>query len=250
MIVVATLAGGVLSVVLAAMLALTLLRRWAQRLVSFAVGVLLATALLNLMPEASNALGPELAGAWLLGGVLIFFVLEKLALWRHAHVHGDDAHHDHAHVPSSAPSPAGAMIVLGDGLHNFVDGILIAAAFLTDPALGIATAMAVIAHEIPQELGDFMVLLNAGYTRRRALLLNALSGAAALGGGLLGYIALQGAQHLIPYALALSAASFLYIAIADLVPELHRARKRFSELLLQSLLISAGIATVALLHRH
>jgi zinc and cadmium transporter len=166
-------------------------------------------------------------------------------------VHGDEPHlHEHDHSHAHALSPTAAMILLGDGLHNFVDGVLIAAAFLTDPALGVATALAVVAHEIPQELGDFMVLLAAGYSRGKALLLNAVSGAAAVAGGVLGYFALQGAQHVIPYALALSAASFIYIAVADLVPELHKARKRFSELLLQSTLIGAGILAVAALHRH
>lgn len=252
MIVAATLTGGVLSVLLAAVAALTVLARWADRLVSFAVGVLLAAALTHLLPESTNALGPERAGTWVLGGLLLFFVLEKLALWRHAHVHpGAVAMPLHGErVAGSAPAPSGAMIVLGDGVHNFIDGVLIAAAFLQDPALGVATAIAVTLHEVPQEIGDFMVLLAAGYSRRRALLLNVLSGAAAVAGGVIGYLALDRAQDAIPYLLALAAASFIYIAVADLVPELHRLRRRLGDALLQAALIGTGIAAVALLHQH
>lgn len=130
----------------------------------------------------------------MLAGILLFFALEKTALWRHDHTHRG---------ATRVPAPTGLMIVLGDGLHNFVDGVLIAAAFLQDSALGFATATAVIAHEIPQEVVDFMVLLAAGYSRQRALLLNAVSGAMAVVGGLLGYIFLQGVQGAIPYLLAL-----------------------------------------------
>jgi zinc and cadmium transporter len=243
MIVLATLAGGVLSVLLAALLALTVLARWANRLVSFAVGVLLAAALLKLWPESANALGPEEAGAWVLGGVLLFFVLEKLALWRHDH---------HGHRQASGPerqAPTGPMILLGDGMHNFIDGVLIAAAFLQDPAVGVAVAAAVVLHEVPQEIGDFMILLNAGYSKRRALAYNALSGAAAVLGGVLGFFALRGAESVVPHLLALAAASFLYIAVADLVPELHRAR-RLTEAGLQFGLILVGIASITLLHTH
>lgn len=245
MIIAATLAGGVLSVLLAAIAALTVLTRWADRLVSFAVGVLLAAALLKLLPEASNALGPELAGAWLLGGVMLFFLLEKLALWRHEH-------HSHTTPPHvrRATSPVGPMILLGDGLHNFIDGVLIAAAFLQDPSLGVATAVAVVLHEIPQEIGDFMVLVNAGYSRRRALLFNALSGTAAVVGGVLGYMMLRAAEAVVPYLLALAAASFLYIAVADLVPELHKARRRLRDAGLQFGLIGAGIAAITVFHSH
>ncbi len=207
----ATLAGGVLSVIAATLLSLTVLARWAPRLVSFSVGVLLAAALLEILPEAAQQLPPYQVGATMLAGIFLFFALEKTALWRHDHVHQD---------AREAPHPTGLMIVLGDGLHNFVDGVLIAAAFLQDPALGVATTTAVIAHEIPQEVGDFMVLLAAGYSRRRALLLNAVSGSAAVAGGLLGYVVLQGVQGAIPYLLALAAASFIYIAVADLMPAL------------------------------
>lgn len=231
----ATLASGVFSVLLAATLALTWLPRFADRMVAYAVGVLLAFAFTSLLPEAVElGVDPVLAGQWLLGGVVGFFLLEKAALWRHAHEHGEH-HHDHA--------PRVAMVVLGDGLHNFVDGVLIAAAFLVDSTLGWATALAVLAHELPQEIGDFMVLLDAGLSRARALWLNALSGGAMVLGGVAGYLALGEAQAAVPYVLIVSAASFIYIAVADLVPELHR-RRRASDAVSQVVLLLSGIATV------
>jgi zinc and cadmium transporter len=234
-ILVATLAGGVLSVLAAALLSLTWLARWAPRLTSFSVGVLLAAALLDILPEAAAQLPMHEVGATVLAGLFLFFALEKTALWRHDHVH-----HGHA-------QPSGLLIVLGDGLHNFVDGVLIAAAFMQDTALGVATATAVIAHEIPQEIGDFMVLLSAGYSRARALALNALSGSAAVAGGVLGYLVLQGMQAAIPYLLAISAASFLYIAIADLVPALQKHRRR-EDFAIQFALLAGGVGLVALPH--
>lgn len=238
-IVLATLAGGLLSVFAAAAVSLTLLSRWAPRLVSYAVGVLLAAAFLDLLPEAAAKLPVDRVLATCLGGVLGFFVLEKLALWRHAHA----AEHAHAAIRK----PAGSMILIGDALHNFVDGILIAAAFLTDPALGWAVALGVIAHEIPQEVGDFMVLLESGWSRRAALFWNALASLAAVAGGVLGYFALSAGQMAVPYVLAVSAASFLYIAVADLIPELHR-RWDFREAALQVVLIASGVGTLVLLH--
>jgi len=237
----ATLAGGMLSVCAAALVSLTLLDRWAPRLVSYAVGALLGAAFLNLLPEAIDALGPQEVLATCLGGVLAFFVLEKFALWRHAHV---GLHHH-----GTARKPAGAMILVGDALHNFVDGILIAAAFLTDPELGWAVAVGIIAHEIPQETGDFMVLLDAGWSKRSALVWNVLASLAAVAGGVLGYFTLTQAEYAVPYVLAVSAASFLYIAVADLIPELHR-HWHPREAAVQLVLIVAGVATPALLHSH
>lgn len=241
-IVLATLAGGLLSVCAAALLSFGILERWAPRMVSYAVGVLLGAAFLDLLPEAVNALGPEDVLATCLAGILSFFVLEKLALWRHAHIGHS---HGHAHHPSIRAT--GPMIILGDGLHNFVDGVLVAAAFLADPSLGWAVAMGVIAHEIPQEVGDFMILVSAGYTRGRALALNMLSGAAAVVGGVVGWAALSQAEAMLPYVLAFSAASFIYIAVADLIPELHR-RWAVGEALMQVALIGAGVATLHLVH--
>lgn len=235
----ATLAGGVLSVAAAASLSLTLLARWAPRLVSFSVGVLLTATFLDILPEAAQQLPFQEVGATVLAGILLFFALEKTALWRHDHTHRGG---------SDTPSAIGMMIVLGDGLHNFVDGMLIAAAFLHDPALGMATTLAVIAHEIPQEVGDFMVLLAAGYSRRRALLFNALSGLAAVAGGLIGYVVLQDMQGAIPYLLALAAASFIYVAVADLVPALQ-VHRRPLDFIVQFTLIGSGVALVAWGHR-
>lgn len=232
----ATLAGGVVSVALAAVLSLTWLSRFADRMIAFAVGVMLTTAFTDLLPEAlSLGLSPQAAGGVMLCGLLAFFMLEKAALWRH----------DHSHAPTSklTASPQVALIVLGDGLHNFVDGVLIAAAFLSDPTLGWTTAMAVLAHEIPQEIGDFMVLLGAGLTRRKALALNALSGATMVVGGALGYAALSHAQTAIPCVLVLSAASFIYIAVADLVPELHRKRQP-RDALMQMTLMVLGVGMI------
>lgn len=244
-IVLATLAGGMLSVLAAASLSLTVLGRWAPRLVSFSVGVLLAAAFLHLIPEATHELDAQRVGATVLIGLFLFFALEKSALWRHDHVHGG-----HSHAGGHAPSATGLMIVLGDGLHNFVDGVLIAAAFLADPMLGWSTALAVIAHEIPQEVGDFMVLLDAGYGRARALLLNLLSSLGSVLGGVLGWFALQGVSGVIPYILGLAAASFIYIAVADLVPALQR-RRRPEDFAIQFVLLSGGVGVVLLgAHTH
>ncbi|MFP5307510.1 MAG: ZIP family metal transporter, partial [Gammaproteobacteria bacterium] len=151
----ATLCGGLLSVGLAAGVSLTVLARWAPRLVGFSVGALLAAALLHLLPEALESLPGFEVGAALLAGLAAFFVLEKLALWRH----------DHAHPQAAAEAAPALMILLGDGVHNFVDGVLIAAAFLQDPALGVSATLAIVAHEVPQEVGDFRVLLACGWTR-------------------------------------------------------------------------------------
>lgn len=236
-IIVATLAGGVVSVMLAATLALSVLARFADKMVAFAVGVLLAFALTDILPEEIDlGLGIERAGWILLGGLTGFFLLEKLALWRHDHATAQGLGHDQPQV---------AMIVIGDGMHNFVDGVLIAAAFLTDESLGWATALALMAHEIPQEISDFMVLLDAGVSRARALLLNALSGVAMTFGGVLGWLALDHAQQAIPTILTLAAASFIYIAVADLVPELHRHRT-LRDSALQLALMSVGVGVVVL----
>lgn len=233
-IVLAIFAGGVLSVAAAALLSLTLLSRVASRMTSFSVGVLLAAALINLLPEALETLKPDVVGGTLLAGLLAFFVLEKLALWRHDH--------SQEVIPSS---PAGLMIVLGDGVHNFADGVLIAAAFLQSPALGVTTAIAVIAHEIPQEVGDFMVLLDSGYSKRRALILNTLSSLAAVAGGVLGWFALSHLSGAVPYMLCIAAASFLYVAVADLMPALQRFR-RPPDFAVQLALAGTGIGIVLL----
>ena len=189
-----------------------------------------------------------------LGGVLAFFLLEKTALWRHRHEEEAVPAHGHAHAGRRRHGRhAGMLIVVGDGFHNFVDGILIAAAFLADTTVGIVTTAAIIAHEIPQEVGDFLVLLNSGYKKGRALLLNVVSSLTAIVGGLLGYFALEGARDFTPYVLVLAAASFIYIAVADLIPDMHRANDTRSTLW-QIGLIASGVVAIALpfslLHPH
>lgn len=234
-IVLATLAGGALSVFAALLVTRSVADAWLPRLVAYAVGALLGAAFLDVLPEAFAAsVEPPRLLAAVLAGLLVFFLLEKAALWRHQH-------------RPTAQRPAGLLILVGDAFHNFVDGILIAAAFLQDPTIGLAAAAAVIAHEIPQETGDFIVLLDAGYSRRQALFYNLLSSLASVVGGVLGYALLNRTEMLIPYVLAVAAASFIYIAVADLVPELHRDTRRggaFSQLAL----ILAGIGSVPLLH--
>lgn len=249
-----TLAGGVLSLAAAAAVSFALPSSWVRWMVSYAAGVLLAAAFLHLLPEAfTRADSIEGLFAVTLAGVFAFFLLEKVALWRHYHAetNGIEEHahaHGHAHgARHERGARAGTLIVIGDGFHNFVDGILIAAAFLTDVRLGIATTLAIIAHEVPQEVGDFMVLLHSGYTRRRALLLNLASSLTAVVGGILGYFALEGAQEVVPYVLVLAAASFIYIAVADLIPDMQRSVDVRSTLM-QVALIAAGVATIAALY--
>ncbi len=229
-IVLATLIGGVISVLLAATVALTFLSRFANRMVAFSVGVLLGFALTDLLPEAvEHGLEIERLGWVLVAGIMGFFLVEKLALWRHDHA---------TSLGHTEEKPVVAMIVVGDSMHNFVDGILIAASFLADWKLGWAAAIAITAHEIPQEISDFMVLLNAGVSKAKALFLNAISGAAMTLGGVIGWLSLSNAHAAIPYVLAVAAASFIYIAVADLVPELHLERKpkdMFSQLGLMAL---------------
>jgi zinc and cadmium transporter len=232
-IVLACLAGGVLSVLVASVVGLTPLHRHAPTMISFAVGVLLAAALLDLLPAAAAELDMQTVGMTLLAGVVGFFILEKLALWRH----------DHAAPKGPSRSAVGLTLTLGDGCHNFVDGLLLAAAFTQDPKLGLAMTIAIVAHEIPQEIGDFFILIAAGYTRRQALMLNVIASLGSLLGGVLGYFVLQHVQGITPYALTIAAASFLYIAIADLVPMLQAAR-RPRDFALQLPLLLGGMAVV------
>lgn len=247
----ATLATGALSVLAAALIAVPRLKGIVQRLVSLSAGLLLATALLHLLPEAieSDADLHALC-AVLLAGLVGFFLLEKLAIVRHSHHYeGDGHHHEHGHDRDEA-GPGGSLILVGDTIHNFADGVMIAVAFATDISLGWLTAIAIATHEIPQEIGDFILLLNAGYSRARALMFNALSGLAAVAGGLFGHFALGTAEEIHPYVLMLSAASFIYIALADLVPDLHReSRRARAGWLRQFALMATGIAVIALLTR-
>jgi zinc and cadmium transporter len=204
-------------------------------LVSYAVGALLGVSMLALLPETLEKLPAERVFTTLLLGILLFFVLEKLVLWRHCHVHDCEVH-------ESTVFP----VLVGDTFHNFVDGAVIAAAVMTSVPLGVTTAVAIAAHEIPQELGDFAILLHAGYSRGRALLLNVLSAFASAAGAGLAFVALDLLPRLVPYFLALAAASFLYVAMADLIPGLHRGRTDAGSMR-QVLLIAAGVATVVML---
>lgn len=231
-IVCATLIGGVLSVFVAAAILMGLPRRWLSFAVSFSTGLLLTTALLHLLPEALESGRPvHDIFALLLAGILGFFALEKFALWRHAHqsngdndAHPDSHHcHDHTHGHHHVHGEGATLpILIGDGFHNFTDGLLLAAAFLADPALGWSATVAIISHEVPQEGGDFALLLAAGWERRRALFWNAMSSLTAVAGGIVGYYALADTRELVPYIITLAAASFLYIAVADLMPRLKR----------------------------
>ncbi len=243
----ATLAGGVVSVLLAASVALTWLPRIADRLLAFAVGILLAFALTRIAPEAVHlGLEPEALGYGLLAGILAFFLLEWAILWRHDHAPIEAKQALHAHVAHLGPAQV-ALVVLGDGLHNFVDGVLIAAAFLVDPVLGWSTTAAVLAHELPQELGDFTILLAAGCTRRRALALNALSGLCMVLGGVAGWFTLSTRGEWLPWVLVAAAASFLYLALTDLLPALNR-RRRPGDTVLQIGLLALGVGIVALVN--
>ncbi|HTQ37353.1 MAG TPA: ZIP family metal transporter [Steroidobacteraceae bacterium] len=215
-------------------------------MVAFATGALLAAALLGLLPEAIEQAGPTRYGAVgvaLLGGIALFFVLEKLVLWRHCHegdceTHGPDpGHHHHVGMP-------GPMLLVGETMHNVLDGVLIAAAFLIDRNLGVMTGIAVLAHELPSEVGNFAVLLHSGLSRGQALRWNLTTALGAVIGSVAGFCALSALRPVLPYALAVSAASLLYVAVADLIPGLHRRTDARSSLL-QVVLIAAGVGLVA-----
>jgi zinc and cadmium transporter len=246
-----TTLSGVVSISAAAFLSFGLLARMAERMVSLSVGIMLSTSLLHAMPEAiESKVAPISLFATLLGGLLTFFMLEKMAI-----VHGgtpaDTSHpaqpvgYGHHHG-SHGTTRSAWMVLAGDGLHNFTDGIMIAAAFLADPALGILTGMAIVAHEIPQEVGDFVVLLNSGYSRARAYLFNLLCSLMALVGGVLGYYMLDKAGNLVPYVLTFASAGFLYVAISHLMPQLQR-KDTWRDSLPQLGLIAIGILVVLLI---
>ena len=239
--------GGVLSVAAAALFAFKARVAWVPMLISYAIGALLGAAFLEVLPEAIVASGDATATTTLvLAGILGFFVLEKLVLWRHCHIESCEGHEPH--LGDHEHGRSGLMILVGDTFHNFVDGILIAAAFIGDPRVGVVTALAIVAHEIPQEVGDFLILLHSGYTKTRALVYNLLSSLATLVGGLLAWFALSSAQAAIPVLLALAAASMIYVAVADLIPGLHK-RTELRATVQQVLLIAAGVASIVVSHR-
>ena len=205
-------------------------------LVSYAAGTLLGAAFLGMIPAGLKHAPAFAITATVLAGMVLFFVLEKLVLWRHCH---DDQCEVHGQ--------AGPLILIGDAFHNFVDGVVIAAAFLTSIPVGIVASLAVIAHEVPQEVGDFAILLDNGYGRAKALMLNTLSATATLPGAVLAYFWLGEMHEAVPYILAISAASFIYIATADLIPGLHRQVSLVASLR-QFALLLAGIGTIAIFH--
>lgn len=238
----ATLVGGLLSVLVAAGLSTALLSRVVPHMVSLSTGVLLGTALGHVLPEAfEGAASTHALFLTLLGGLLFFFLLEKVELYRHSHHHEGDGHAHHHHFDREQAGRGGLSVLVGDSVHNFCDGVLIAAAFLTDPHLGWMTAIAATAHEIPQEVGDYLVLINAGFSRARALAYNLLSGLAAVLGGLLGYWLIQPFSALLPYLMVVAASCFVYVAVADLIPQLQR-RLPLRATLSQLLWLGVGLA--------
>ncbi len=236
----ASFAGGTLSCALATF-ALALRTTWIPMLVSYAIGALLGAAFLEVIPHAFQK-APGQAGFAILVGIFVFFVMEKLLLWRHCHTENCEVHDPHEHAHDHGRS--GALIVVGDTVHNFVDGVLIAAAFLQSTELGVIAALAIIAHEIPQEVGDFLILLHSGYSRARALAMNLLSSCATLVGGVGGYYGLQVFRQGETALLGVVAASMIYVAVADLIPGLHR-RPELRDTASQALLIALGIGSIA-----
>jgi len=241
-IVAATLLGGILSVVAAAVFALRVGPAQLPMLISYAIGTLLGAAFLEILPHALelSSSAEQVTGTMLIG-LLLFFVLEKLVLWRHSHGEGFEAHSsgrggsDHGRIAM--------MVIIGDTFHNCVDGVIIAGAFLVSTDLGIITALAIITHEVPQQVGGFLVLLHSGYGKRQAFGFNLLAGGAMVVGGIFAYVALQTVQQLIPPLLAIAAASMLYVSVADLIPGLYRNRGMLATTQ-QALLIAAGIGTI------
>ena len=238
----ASLVGGILSVLLAgSVLAIrpALLDRALPRLVSFSTGALLGAALLGMIPHAATELSVPTMASVVLGGLLTFLVLEKLLVWRHCHKHDCEVH-----------ASSGALLLLGDAFHNFVDGVVIAGAFLASTPLGLSVALSTVAHEVPQEIGEFMVYLRSGFSRRRALLLNSATSLTGVLGAILGYFFLAEMRGVGPYLLTFAAAGFLYVALADLVP-IQRGKTSLRITIVDLVLVAVGIGVIALLaHGH
>ena len=245
----ATTIAGVASITAAAVFSFALLSKVVERMVSLSVGIMLSTSLLHALPEAfESKADPRTLFATLLAGLLAFFLLEKFAILRHSHHHEGDGHHHHHGHDAHEAGKAGWMILVGDGMHNFTDGILIAAAFIANPKLGLVTGLAIIAHEIPQEIGDFIVLLNAGFSRTRAYVYNLICSLLAVVGGLLGYVMLERGLEWIPYVLVFASSGFIYIAVSDLMPQMQR-RATLRETIPQILLVALGVVIVLVLTR-
>ena len=250
----AALAGGVLATIAAAG-TLALSAGWISRLVSFAVGALLGAVFLELLPHALETGSAERVMATVLIGLLAFFLLEKMVLWRHAHDHAEsrpdaaESEHDralHARDAAAADGPAGRpglLILIGTSVHNFCDGVVLAAAFLADTRLGVATTLAIVAHAVPQHVGDFAVLIESGFRRGKAFAFTVAAGFATVVGALIGHFALAGMHEILPTVLAVAAASLLYVAVADLIPGLHR-RPEPLETAKQMVSIGLGLAVI------
>ena len=241
----ATVTGGLIAVLVASWLAYKVFAQYLHHMVSLSVGVLLSVALLHLLPEAFET---GVGDAHVLFGLMLasligFFVLEKIALLRHSHHHEGDGHHHHKGHDRHEAGRGGVLILIGSSLHNLCDGVLVAAAFLTDPLLGVLTAASIIIHEVPHKLGDFVVLLNAGLARRRAFSLILFTSLCSAVGGIIGYFVLQQAQQWVPYVLVVAASSFLYISVADLMPQMHE-RVSLADAVPQLLLVGVGVALI------
>jgi zinc and cadmium transporter len=262
-ILVACLVGSGLSVLLAATIAWRVQPKVIPLFVSYAVGALLGVVFLDLLPHIFETTTQyHASAAWILAGILAFFILEKLVLWRHNHDHAGQAEaalaaheaghghaeldphgHHHKHDIHTGRDTSAWMIIIGDGFHNFTDGIAIAAAFLADFRLGVVTAVAIIAHELPQELGDFVVLIHSGFSKRRALFWNLMSSLATLAGAVIAYFAFSMAKDYSNVFLCIAAASMIYVAIADLIPGLHK-RASLRDTAQQISLVTIGIASI------
>lgn len=228
--------GGLLCASVILLLPPRLRGRLVPSLVSYAVGALLGVALMALLPEAlGQAAAPQIFGT-LLVGILAFFVLEKAVIWRHCHTEECEVH-----------GVSASLVLIGGAVHNFVDGAMIGAAVLTSVPLGVSTALAVAAHEVPQEISDFAVLLHAGYSRGKALALNALCGLAGVVGAIMAVLLVNVVPDLLPYLLAIAASSFLYVAMSDLIPDLHHRSLSGAAAIRQVALIGLGMATVLML---
>ncbi|HEY0293948.1 MAG TPA: ZIP family metal transporter [Bordetella sp.] len=241
----ATILGGLIAIGIAQWLAYRVFAHYLHHMVSLSVGVLLSVALLHLLPEAfeGSDTNPRTMFAVLLAALLGFFVLEKISVLRHSHHHEGDGHHHHHGHDSHEAGKGGRLILVGSSLHNLCDGVLVAAAFLTDPLLGVLTAASIIVHEVPHKLGDFVVLINAGLARRTAVLLILFSSLCTAVGGVAGYFVLHEVQAYTPYLLVAAAGSFLYISVADLIPQMHE-RVHLSDAIPQVLLVGVGVAII------
>lgn len=241
----ATVTGGLIAVLVASWLAYKVFAQYLHHMVSLSVGVLLSVALLHLLPEAFETGGGDahVLFGLMLASLIGFFVLEKIALLRHSHHHEGDGHHHHKGHDRHEAGRGGVLILIGSSLHNLCDGVLVAAAFLTDPLLGVLTAASIIIHEVPHKLGDFVVLLNAGLARRRAFSLILFTSLCSAVGGIIGYFVLQQAQQWVPYVLVVAASSFLYISVADLMPQMHE-RVSLADAVPQLLLVGVGVVLI------